>query len=228
MSTYVELQTAVARELGDDDNDTFTAARVQDFIQDGLAELGRIAPERFQEDITPVADTLEYTLRSDVFDGLAVPEIELTKVELWDGSVTPNEPIKLLQPLDGEYTRLSDAGWKVWGGVLQLPWITVTNTIAGHEDDYLIRVWGYSPYAPVAEDDDVIPVSTELERALIAYCKLQAYSALIDSRMLFTQWQTRSNNSDISPAAMMNEYNLAAEAWRRKARSIMVLRENPG
>jgi hypothetical protein len=227
MTTYAELQGIVSRRIGDSANATFTEDVVKDFIQDALAEIGRIAPERFQEDIEPIADTLSYALRSDDFPDGTVPEIELYRVEVWDGSVTPPRALKWLQPMSSHPAGLaySNAGWVLWGGTLELPNRAVDFIIP---DTHLIRVWGYSPYPPVEEDDDVIPVSNELQQALVLYCRVQAMEALISDRVLFTQWQARSNNADVSPAGLMNEYQIVSEAWRKKSKAIFVIRETPG
>lgn len=226
MTTFLALKTAVARSIGDPDAKTFSTDDIADMVNVALAEIGRIAPSRFQEDVTPVADTLEYTLGYTTF-GVAVPEIEVRKVEVWDGSTTPATKLVLVDPADAEYTHDSDAGWKVWDGVLELPRALVVDTITGHEADYLIRVWGYCPYVPLSGDADVVSVSNEREWALRARARVEGLQRLADDRALFTQWQTRSGNTDTSFAGLLNSLNLAQEAWRRQSRAIAVLREAP-
>lgn len=221
MTTFAEFRTIVARDLRDPDNKTFTVADLGDMVNDALAEVGRIAPLIFQEDITPVADTLEYVLRSSYFGGAAIPEIEVNRVELWDGSQTPMAYVATFQPGSGEYVNSSNVGWRVWGGRLYL---------ANWQEDlidptiHLIRVWGYSPFAPLSDDADVVDASSERQVAMKAHCRVGALQRLSIERDLFTQWQTRSNNSDVSPAALMNALNLAQEEWRRRERKLMVLR----
>jgi hypothetical protein len=70
-------------------------------------------------------------------------------------------------------------------------------------------------------------VSHELETAMRSYCRVEALRRLIVERDLFTQWQTRSNNTDVSPAALMNGLAQAEESWRRTERRLTVLREAP-
>lgn len=227
MTTYTQLQTLVARDLRDEEHKTFDTTVIRDLCNTALAEIGRIAPERFQEDISPIENTLEYVLRSDTFDGVPVPEIEVTRVEIWDSSQEPPMRVKWLQPGSAEYSRDSEAGWRVWGGTLGLARRDVVGYIAGHEEDYLIRVWGYSPYLPLVDFSDILPFSNELMQALRIYVQIEAMRRLIGSRTLFTQWQTRSNNTDVSPAALMNEMNIAQEEWRRKSKALFVIRETP-
>ena len=54
MTTYADLRSAVSRDLRDPDNQTFEDPIVKDLVNAALAQIGRIAPKRFQEDITPV------------------------------------------------------------------------------------------------------------------------------------------------------------------------------
>lgn len=226
MTTYATLRANIARTLQDPDSRTFTDPILQDIVQACMAEIGRVAPRRFQEDLTPVADALEYTLLSDDF-AVAVPEIEVLRVELWDGSQTPAMPLQDVEPYDQSRVNWTDNGWKVWDGILSLPrWVPLR--ISGHEDDYILRVWGYAPYTALSADDDVVPLSFEREQALVTYARVEGLQRLNASRELFTQWQTRSGNSDVSPAGLMNALNIAQQDWRQKSRAISVLREAPG
>jgi hypothetical protein len=224
-TTYSQLQTKVSRALRDESNLTFGTDVVKDMIQAAWAEIDRIAPQRFQEDITPVADTLTYTLRDADFD-YAVDEIEVYRVEVWDATSSPHQPFRFVDPASAHPTGLSysQAGWVVWGGILELP-NRVVDLI--DPDAHVIRVWGYSPWPPVSGDSDVIPFGKEREEALVLYCYIEALRRLIGNRTLFTQWQVQSNNADVSPASLMNDLSLAQEEWRRKQRAIFVLRETP-
>ena len=225
MTTFSELKTVVARRLRDTSNSTFSTTDLGDFINSAISEIGRLAPSRFQEDITPVADTFSYPLNFDAFAGVEVPEIELVRVEVWDASASPQKPIMLVQPQSAQPINYSNAGWVNWGGRLEIPYRTVNFLDV---DSHLIRVWGYSPYVSMVADGDVIPVSAELQDAIILWCRIEAMRALLDNRVLFKQWQTQSNNSDVSPAMLGSDLNSALEEWRRKSKAIFVLREAPG
>lgn len=305
MTTFAALKTLVSKDLRDPDHETFDATAIGDIINAALAEIGRIAPSRFQEDITPSANVMEYRLRAasattpvtgvaatnlltavdhrlsadqsvrfltltggdglsvgtsyyvlsagltadvfavsgtvggsaidfttDITDGTfvqegfdaAIPEIELVRVELWDYAQTPPKALALVAPADGEYSNYSDVGWKVWDGILYLPRPTVQFLATG---EYIIRVWGYGPYSPLILDEDLVGLSNEREMALRAYCRVEALQRLVAERDLFSQWQTRSDNKDMTPAALMNGMNLAMDDWRRRSRQIAVLREAP-
>lgn len=223
MTTYAGLQTLVSRDLSDPDRQTFDVDAVKDFIQQGLAAVARVAPYQFQEDITPVPGTTEYTLLTATFASTAVPEVRVVRVEVWTG--TPAKFLYKIKAKAGQPTRDSIAGWEVWGGVLEIP---------GHIAEYLnnsgadlLRIWGYSPYPPISADADVVPVSAELELAVRKYCRIEALRKLTSSRVLFKQWQTRSNNTDVTLAMLNSDLQVAEDEWRKLSRELKVPEQNP-
>lgn len=222
MTTYLSLQQTVARDLADPSNQTFDVNAVKDFIQQALAEIARIAPEQFQEDLVPVAQQLVYPLRTALFT-TAQPEMRLVRVEVWTG--TPARFKLKIKAKAGQPSRDSIAGWEVWAGKLELPSWVVDTYIVPTTDT--IRVWGYSPYAPISADADVVPVSIELELAIREFCRVQAMRKLIGSRVLFKQWQTRSNNTDVTLGTLNSDLQIAEENWRKLSRSLKVPEQNP-
>lgn len=220
MTAFSALQTNVSRDLADPSRLTFDVDAVKDFIQQGLAEIGRIAPQEFQEDIVPVSNQLRYILRSAEFSAVAVPEIRLVRVEVWDSSPAFRFSVKAKA---GQPSRYSNSGWEVWGGYLELPAWVVSNI----QTTDAIRVWGYSPYPPIVNDADVVPVSAELELAIRTFCRVQALRKLTASRVLFKQWQARSNNTDVSLAMLNSDLQVAEQDWRRLSRELRVPQQNP-
>lgn len=222
-ATFSELKTAVATAIRDPNNQTFTDAVVGDMVNSALAEIGRITPEQFHESITLVADTLEYTIRSSVF-GVAVPEIEVMRVELWENLTDePDQQLAVISPAHSSWSQNTQSGWINWGGVLYLP-RNVWSTFDGNEASYYLRVWGYSPFVPLSGDSDVAAISNEQKWALVAYARIEALERLNSDRDLFTQWQTRAGNSDVSPAGLMGMLNSSRDEWRRRSRALMRLR----
>ncbi len=226
MTTLAELRTKVGLDLRDPDGKTFSDADVDSMVNSALVEIGRIAPARFQEDLDLVENQFEYTLLSGTFSE-AIPEIEVNRVELWDTTSTPMWPRQMIAPASQAYVNFSNTGWTLRDGVLEVPYDLV-RFIGSDVDNYLLRVWGYSPYVSVSADADVLPVSGEREQAMRDYVMVLALKRLVNERDLFTQWQTRSGNTDVSPASLMNALNIASADWKARARSITVLREAAG
>lgn len=209
----------------DPDNATFDVPSIKNMIATAWADISRVSPRRFQEDIDPVADTAEYQVLADDFTD-PNDDIELMSVELWDDTTTPRSPYRHIAPQSSHPTGLaySQAGWRFWGGMLYLP-NDIVDLIT--VDTHVIRLWGYSPWPELVEDDDVVAFTRVKEEALIIRTHIEALRRLIGNRVLFTQWQTRSNNTDVTPAYLMNEKAQAEEEWRRLSRTIAVTREAP-
>jgi len=223
MTTYLELRQKVGRAIQDPDNLTFGVQTVKDVVASSWQEISRVAPERYTEDITPLDDTLSYQLRADVFTA-PNDDIELNRVEIWDGSVTPNLPSKWVVPKSVHPSGLSysQAGWEVWAGLLYLP----NRYVSGIDPTrHIIRVWGYSPWEMPVNDSDDISIGASLEEALVIHTRIGFLERLTSNRALFKQWQTRSNNTDVSMASLMSDLSEAEEKWRRLSRSLYVQRE---
>lgn len=296
MTTLASLNTAVASDLRDASYVTFSSATIDGFVNLGLAEVGRIVPQRFEEDITPRTGVLVYPLRclltptgaesTDVFSctshgldtatqvmfrsltggaGLAVdtryyviasgltadafklsatlggtainfttdvtasvlerldhvPEIEVRRVEVWDNSTTPNEFVADLTSFAAGRWNTSSAGWDIWSGDLR---ISNGQYNALDLTKHYIKVWGYAPYRAMSATLDQ-NLSFEQQSAIREYARIEALRTLLANRQLFAQWQATSHASDVTPAALMNEISVAQDAWRRKARALLVLRE---
>ena len=223
MTSYADLQDKIARSIQDPDYEVFEVQDIKDIIAQAWQELSRTAPERFTEDITPVADTLTYQLRAAVFTD-PNDAIDLFRVEIWDTDATPNHAVRWVPPRGPHPSGLtySQGGWEVWGGILRLP----SNYVSGiRVDTDSIRVWGYSPWEMPVEQDDTIALNAELEEAIVVACLPHLIRRLTNNRALFTSWQTRSNNTDVSMASLMNDLESAKDDWRKLRRDIMVARE---
>lgn len=220
-TTYGELKTRIATVLLDPSGKTFTSSLLPELAISGLVEVGRIAPAQYTEDLTPVAEQLTYQLGTTLF-ATAEPGIEVSRVEIWDPTATPEA---LIQPVRaaGAQWDTADSGWSLWGGMLTLPTRTVRG-LEGYESTYVIRVWGYTPYETPTDDADVLPLSQQAEQAVVKYARVEGLEMLLASRDLFTQWQTRSGNSDISPAGLMNQLSMARADWDKYSKRILVLR----
>lgn len=223
MTTYLQLQTNVSRQLADPDKQTFDVDAVRDFISQGMSEIARIAPQQFQEDIDPIAGTLVYQLRVAQFP-VAQQELRLIRVEVWSG--TPSRFVWKIRSKAGQPSRDSQSGWEVWAGSLEIPQQEMDAIIA-YDPTAIIRVWGYSPYIAMVADGDNVPVSAELEQALLTFCRVEGLRRLTSSRVLFKQWQARSNNTDVTLGNLNSDLQVVEEQWRHLKRELKVPEQNP-
>lgn len=214
MTTFANLVTAIATDLRDPSNKTFSATAIGNFINEGVAEIGRIAPARLQQDITPIADTLSYVI------GAGDPEIELKRVEVWDASQTPDKWLALLTPASDSRSVASATGWFFWNGSLYLTNAQEAAIVVGRD---IIRVWGWGPYATVS-GSTAMPMSNELEWAVRIYARMVALRSLAMSRNLYTQWQALPGNTSVTNAELVAQISQAEQEWHRRSRQIAILR----
>lgn len=217
----MELRTEVARDLADPGNLTFDDNAIKDFVAQGLAALSRIAPDEYQEDIDPVDGQFSYQLRSSLYaPGLTPREIRLHRVEFWSG--TPSRFAWKIRSKAGQPSATSLSGWQTFGGNLELPQHEVDAMVA-YDPNGIIRVWGYAPYISPVNDNDVVPVGADLEQALRTFCRVEGLRRLTSSRVLFKQWQARSNNTDVTLGNLNSDLQIAEDQWRRLSRELKVL-----
>jgi len=191
--TRLTLQAAISRDIHDASNKTFSTNEVNDLINMGIAELNQLQPVEYLDDVALTADIFTYTLDTRVD--------QVIRVELWRDSVFYRQ----LPAKDGN----SLSGWDFFGLTLLLP----TNTVFDDSTDQL-RVYGYRGRDPLTDDADVAEIDLEGETLIRAYAQFAVFERLISSRSLFQQWQTNSNNTDVSPTQLWNFANLYASVWR--------------
>lgn len=224
MTTLAALNTLVSADLRDTGNLTFSSGVVDELINAALAEIGRIAPQRFQVTVSAIADTLSYNLSSAtgvVFD--QSKNIEVFRVELWDKTTTPKAFVALLQPRSAEYSTASAAGWEAINGTLYL-----TNRHESFIDPLVheIRVTGYAPWQKMTASIGAT-FTPEEEYALRDYVRVEALRMLLSSRELFAQWQTASRNTDTTLAGLAGLLDRVESLWHGRSRRLAVLREAP-
>lgn len=191
--TLLDLRGSISRDVHDPTNKTFSTVEVTDLINAGIAELNMLRPIEYLDDVPLV---------SDIFVA-ALPDIrvdQVFRVEIWrDGEFYRDVPRK-----DGP----SSTGWDFFAGQVLLPHIIFDASV-----DQL-RVYGYRTRDPVSDDADVLEVDMQGEQLIRTYSQYDVFRRLIASRSLFQQWQTNSNNADISATQLSGFASLYASTWR--------------
>lgn len=223
MTTFANLQTVLSRALRDTGGTpTFVAQETADFLNEGITEVSLLAPKQFYENLVVIADALTYALVAGTG-----PEVEVKRVEVWDITVTPNKQSSWLSPASAEYQHDSQTGWEYYAGLLRITNAIEANLIVG---THQIRVRGYAPYttADVASGSATdVGMSNEIERAALAYARMQALERLLYDRAKFAQYASQNNASDVTPASLIGDIGRTQAEWRRRSRAITVLREQP-
>lgn len=200
--TLVQLRTGVARDIRDPNFRTFTAPYVDDLINAGIEEVGRLYPKESILTLTPVPGQADY----------AMPTIQTAfRVEVVSAGQT--------QEMD-ENTGVSGSGWEVFAGSLRLPQ-GAANSLSGSST---LRVWGYANRTQLAADGDVSDLDSTAEWGVRRYARAQAFTAMNNDRALFKQWQGQSNNTDVSPNQLNQMVSLYSSEWDRQRNYLRRLR----
>lgn len=147
--------------------------------------------------------------------------IEVRRVEVFSYGYEPPVSIGTVPSGAGEYVSSSETGWDFWQGDLHIPYRVYTSL---DRSTHFLRVWGWAPYDRLTADTQTTDLTGEMEEQVLFYARMKGLEALMLDRDLFTQWQTRSGNTDTSPAAIMNGLTIAQGQWRQRTRSFLVLR----
>lgn len=149
-------------------------------------------------------------------------EIEVMRAEIWDSSTEPERMSMVIPSKRSAPISSSEGGWYFWSGRFYIP-----NWIEDQIDPatQFIRVFGYAPYDRLRTDAQVTDLSDELEFAVLHRAMIEGIRRLVASRALFTQWQTRNNNTDVSVASLMSDLSTHLTEWRSVKRELVVLRE---
>lgn len=190
--TLSQLRTKVWRDLRDPNADTFTTLQIDDFIQQGVAELNEIRP--YEQKIVYQGDQ-DFSVAlpfSHVFAVELAIEREVGETLHWD----------TLHPADSSY-GYGRSGWDYYGRRLILPGIYVQG-ISNLVDRYTaaqvyISVWGYGERVVPTTSGEVLDFDTFIDESITrAYAKAEGLRSLGADRALFQQWQLSSNNADVS------------------------------
>lgn len=222
MITFVQLKAKLAAALRDPDQDTFEEDELGDLLNGAIAEVGKLAPLPYTETITVLANTLTYELASAVLDAPS-SDVRVARVEVWDSTQTPDEFVARLIPGSEAYVNESDTGWRNWAGTLYLTNAQERALVVG---THILRVWGYAPHPQLDDDADELNVTPLHQFAILEHATKTGFERLLADRELYQQWQTQSNNTDVSFAGLLNAVNVWTQKWERRRRQLYEMPES--
>lgn len=191
------LRAAVARDLRDPDLKTFTGRELNDLINLGVVEVGRVYSKQDVQELTVDNDEQQVY----VCDAIALFRVELIKDSIVYAGIPANA-----------HETSGEGGWDLHGGNLYLPKTFSSHLVA--DDSPTVRVWGYWPRELFAEDTDVLDGDAETEFAVRTVATLNGYQRLQNDRLLFQQWLTNTGNTDVSPNQLAQTADLYQSQWR--------------
>lgn len=206
--TLAELYTKVGRDIRDPDHTTLGLDVLQDFINDGIAEINEIKPRELTLTVIDIEN----------LEGLPFNHIWRVGLVRADGFGEE------LIPPNNDGVRWQN-GWTYFANELQLSQRMLSYVADGFDASTLqLVIAGYYDRDALLDETDVFDGTLDDEALLRRYCKHLGFKALEADRNLFQQWQIRPNNSDVSPTQLMGMATSAESDWNRQKRRAYTIR----
>jgi hypothetical protein len=196
MATLSDLRTYVARDLRDTSNATFSTAEIDDLINQGIDALADVRPVEIVQTIGTVAAGV-YSYAASSFAGIF-------RVDIYTSAGTYRTT------LPHAYGDGPNSGWEFHGGVLYLP---PSYTFTAGDT---IQAWGYGGYAQLSASTATTDLTTSGIWAVRVFAQAEAFQRLMNDRAKFQQWQSDSNNTDVTALGLASLMAQARSRWDRE------------
>lgn len=224
--TIVALASKVRRALRDSGGAVFSVDQVTDYINYGLAELSLIRPV----ETTLVVNSVDRLNAIDTTPGAyTTKDLDyIWSVEVYGLPNTQYDGLTYYISPDDSGSNWRN-GWDHVGGLLVLPQSTVrwlTDVWAMTVPTHALRVRGYRNRIRVNDLTTGSPDVASLpeEQAIVTLAQLAGFEALMNDRALYTQWQTATHATDVSPTQLSNMAYGAQAKWDRMRKHLYLIR----
>lgn len=211
--TALELANALAGDLRDPSGKTFAVSDLARFLNDGIVEVNRIYPLEVTDSITCVQEQTDYPTRFT----------SIYRVEVWDDATI----LAILPFNDGDN---SYAGWELHGLTLAIPPSVVEEAMLTQYTSLTLKVTGYArrqKIDPIGSPSVATELDSEAETACRWFAAYRGFMSLMSDRSLYGQWQSQSNNTDVSMTQLMTLVTTASQQWERHKAGLKTLRRQP-
>lgn len=204
MATLSDLRTYVARDLRDTGNDTWSVAELDDLINQGIDELASFYPREIVSNFA--------TVSAGVVSYAASSYTNIYRIDTYSGST-------FMGTLSHGVGEGPDSGWELHAGVI---WLPPTFTLPA---GYVLRGFGYGAYVQLSASTQTTDLDSTGIWAVRMFAQVEAFAHLIADRAKYQQWQTDSNNTDVTPLALAQLYNSSLGRWARQVRRLRKVRK---
>ncbi len=205
MTTLADLETYCARDLRDTGNATWSTSELDDLINQGIDALADVYPKEIVQTIgTVAANTYSYAASS-------FTNIYRLDIYTSDGSYRMT-----LEPGIGDGPN---SGWELHGGVVYLP-----PSYAWTAGDTL-QAWGYGRYLQLSASSSTTDLDASGVWAVRVFVQAEAFGRLIADRAKFQQWQSSSNNTDVTALGLAQLAAGARQRWREERNRLRRMRK---
>ena len=204
MATLSDLRTTVARRLRDSSNTTWTTAELDDLINQAIDEIADFYP---REIVTTIG-----TVSAGVVSYAASSYTNIYRLDIYTsaGSYRTTFP----HGIGG-----ANSGWELHGGIVYLP--PSYSYTAGDT----LKAWGYGRYVQLAASTSTTDLDQSGIWALVSYCQAEGLQQLVNDRAKFQQWQSNTNNTDVTALALAQLASAAQNRWRRQQQRLRRMRK---
>jgi hypothetical protein len=225
----LDMIAKARRALRDTAGDVFEVDLVTDFINAGLAELSAIRPLETTVSITSVDGLDGIDADPDAVTVADLDYIYMVEVVGLDGT-SQEGSAQTVSPEDNSTNWRN--GWDFVGGRIVLPptmrsylesdWEQTVPTMA-------VLARGYRHRRRIDDPNtDVLDIfSLPEEQAVTFMAQKAGFESLLNDRALFQQWQTATNNTDVSPNQLSGMVQGALINWERMRKHLYVIRRSP-
>jgi hypothetical protein len=201
LATFVSL---VSEELRDTIHATWTTAELTDLVNQGIDALADFFPKEVMQTVG--------TVSAGVYSYPITGMTNIYRIDIYSSAGSYKQT--LVSGIGGPNT-----GWELHGGVLYLPpsyLFTAGDTL---------RAWGYGRYIQLAVSSSTTDLDSTGIWAVVVFCQAEAFGRMMFDRAQFQQWQSSSNNSDITALALAQLAGSARARWRDEQRRLRRLRK---
>ena len=204
MATLSDIRTLVARDLRDTANTTWSTNELDDRINQGIDALSAFYPKEIVSNFATVsASVTSYTATSFT---------NIYRIDTYSGTTYMGS----VQHGIGEGP---DSGWELHAGII---WLAPSFPLTA---GYVLRAFGYGGYIQLSASSSTTDLDTSGLFAVRVFVQVESFAQLIADRAKFQQWQTDSNNTDVTALGLAQLYQGATQRWAREVTRLRKMRK---
>jgi hypothetical protein len=216
------FRATVLRALRDPNGTVFTAATVNDFINEAIMDLSSYRPKETQRSQPWNPDTWspDAALTVDISD--------VWQVVARAGDLDPRKRTLFIPHADYQTDR---AGWDfILGTGLRISrfWVERLQAWADREDTLDLAIFAYAYRTLPASDSSGLDFQDLIDQfCALQHCKMLGFQMLNADRALYQQWLAATNNTDVSPTQLNGMLGTAEASYDRARRRNTLLMRRP-
>jgi hypothetical protein len=205
------MQQAISRALRDPNGDVFLPETINDFINEGLADLSQYRAKELREAAAWPLDTV------------TPPFVDF--IDVWAVQYQVNDPTNsnysirtVTIPPVGRSVFDSRGGWDFFDHRLALSdmWIRTLDSYTAQSYQTMLVALGYTDRDTPETDDDILDLPESADYLCVMnHAKFLGLDLLNHDRSLYQQWIAGTNNTDVSPTQLQGMAAVAQQSYER-------------